>query len=77
MCNLHLNDMKLPVVFIGNHNSNIGNHNSNTYHLKVESQTVIWNTGTLKVAHHIWIKFLNSRRNSLMMKNEVTYDQYG
>ena len=27
----------------------------------------------LKVAHHIWIKFLNSRRNSLMMKNEVKY----
>ena len=41
MCNLHLNDVKLTVVFMGNHNSNIGNHNSNTYHLKVESQTVI------------------------------------
>ena len=27
----------------------------------------------LKVAHHTWIKFLKSRRNSLMMKNEVTY----
>ena len=31
----------------------------------------------IKVAHHIWIKFLKSRRNSLMMKNEVTYDRYG
>ena len=30
-----------------------------------------------KVAHHTWIKFLKSRRNSLMMKNEVTYNKYG
>ena len=30
----------------------------------------------LKVAHHTWIKFLESRRNSLIMKNEVTYDIY-
>ena len=29
-----------------------------------------------KVAHHTWIKFLKSRRNSLMMKNKVTYDRY-
>ena len=29
-----------------------------------------------KVAHHTWIKFLKSRRNSLMMKNEVTFDRY-
>ena len=28
--------------------------------------------GNIKVAHHTWIKFLKSRRNSLMMKNEVT-----
>ena len=28
------------------------------------------------VAHHTWIKFLKSRRNSLMMKNKVTYDRY-
>ena len=26
----------------------------------------------LKVAHHTWIKFLKSRRNSLMMKNDLT-----
>ena len=26
----------------------------------------------LKVAHHTWIKFLKSRRNSLMMKNDMT-----
>ena len=32
--------------------------------------------GSIKVAHHTWIKFLKSRRNSLMMKNEVTYDRY-
>ena len=25
----------------------------------------------IKVAHHTWIKFLKSRRNSVMMKNEV------
>ena len=30
----------------------------------------------IKVAHHTWIKFLKSRRDSLMMKNEVTYDRY-
>ena len=30
----------------------------------------------LKVVHHTWIKYLKSRRNSLMMKNEVTYDRY-
>ena len=29
-----------------------------------------------KVAHHTWIKFLKSRRNSWMMKNKVTYDIY-
>ena len=29
-----------------------------------------------KVAHHTWIKFLQSRRNSLKMKNKVTYDKY-
>ena len=30
--------------------------------------------GYVKVAHHTWIKFLKSRRNSSMMKNKVTYD---
>ena len=30
----------------------------------------------LKLAYHTCIKFLKSRRNSLMMKNKVTYDRY-
>ena len=30
----------------------------------------------IKVAHHTWIKFLQSRPNTLMMKNKVTYDRY-
>ena len=29
-----------------------------------------------KVAHHTWIKFLKSKQNILIMKNEVTYDRY-
>ena len=29
-----------------------------------------------KVAHHTWIKFLKSRRNCWIRKNEVTYDRY-
>ena len=33
-------------------------------------------TDLIKVAHHTWIKFLKSRRSSLMMKNDVTYDGY-
>ena len=30
----------------------------------------------IKVAHHTWIKFLKSRRNSLITKNKVTYHRY-
>ena len=40
--------------------------------LKVFSLYLYWLI-VVKVAHHTWIKFLKSRRNSLMMKNEVTY----
>ena len=32
-----------------------------------------WKLFRIKVAHHTWIKFLKSRQNSLMMKNEETY----
>ena len=37
---------------------------------------LLWPAWMIKVAHHTSIKFLKSRRKSLMMKNKLTYDRY-